>query len=332
MTGFAWPLLFLLLPLPWLVRRFTANAYVDGGEALKIPFFRDIADLKCRRAGRIASSGKGRLLMLSLIWALLIAAAARPQWVGDAVPVTEKARNLIMAVDISGSMSMNDFEFHNKYVDRLSVVKLLADTFISNREGDRIGVVAFGSDSYLYVPLTSDIKTVRQMLKELEIGFAGQLTAIGDALGLSLKSMQEIPSDSKVIILLSDGTANAGALNVEQAIQLAKKMNVKIYTIGVGAYTKQIRSPFGTQKINPSVDLDEKALKNIASQTGGDYFRAYDTKELQNIYQKIDELEPTEIDRIYVRPVRELFFFPLGAALVLSLIMVLFMLAENRKS
>ena len=332
MTGFAWPLLFLLLPLPWLVRKFAGSPAKEGGEALKIPFFRDIAGLKSRKGSVLSSSGKGRLVFLSILWILLVCAAARPQWVGDVVPATENVLNLIMAIDISGSMSMDDFELNGKYLDRLSVVKAVADSFIAGREGDRIGLVAFGTNSYLYVPLTADTDTARKMLDELEIGFAGQLTSIGDALGLSLKSMQEIPSDSKVIILLSDGTSNSGNLNVEQAINLARKMKVKIYTIGVGAYIKSIRTPFGTQKTNPSKELDEENLQKIATSTGGEYFRAYNTSELQRIYQKIDELEPSEIGSFYIRPVRELFFFPLGAALLLSMLAVLFALAEARKS
>ncbi len=331
MTGFEWPILFLLLPLPWFIRKFFGVQDREGGEALKVPFFREVSHIKFRKGIFIGSFSKGRLIYLSLIWFLLVTALARPQWVGEVVSASSEARNLIMAVDISGSMSMDDFVLGNKYLDRLSVVKRVADEFISKRTGDRVGVVAFGTNSYLYVPLTADIDTARELLSELEIGFAGELTSIGDALGLSLKSMQEIPSESKVIILLSDGTSNSGNINVNQAINLARKMGVKIYTIGVGAYTKTIRSPFGSQKINPSTDLDEESLKEIASSTGGEYFRAYDTAELEKIYRKIDELEPSRVDNFYVRPVRELFFFPLGLAVILSILGVFFALFEARR-
>ena len=320
MFGFAWVWLLVLLPLPFLIRSILPSDTHEGDGALRVPFFEDIAKLSNRKILSAGSNKTLRLLFLFMIWVFLVLAIARPEYAGTAQPVMDRARNMMLAVDISGSMDEKDFVLEGKQLNRISVVKKVASDFLKMRQGDKIGVVAFGTRSYLYVPITADVKTASDMLLELEVGFAGPLTAIGDALGLALKSMQEIPAESRVIILLSDGSANAGAINVEQAIKAAKAMGVKIYTIGVGAYEKEVQGMFGTQIVNPSTDLDEEALQKIAKETGGEYFRAYDTKELQKIYGKIDALEPVEAGETFVRPVKELFYIPLGIALFLSVL------------
>lgn len=323
MTGFAWPWIFVLLPLPFVVRYFFFTETGENEDALKVPFFSEVAGLSNRKNSRVSKSKTVRFIWLFLIWSLLICAAARPEWAGVAQPITQKSRNMVMVIDLSDSMRQTDFEYRGETLNRFDALKIVADDFLEKRTGDRIGIVAFGLRAYEYVPLTSDLNTARNMLKELEIGFAGPLTSVGDAMGVALKGMEGLPAKDRVMILLSDGAANAGVVNIEQAIRAAKEMGVKVYTIGIGAYEQKVRGLFGTQVINPAVDLDEETLKRIAGETGGEYFRAYDLKEFEKIYDRIDELEPVISSTLFVRPRGELFYYPLGAAIFLSIIMLL---------
>jgi Ca-activated chloride channel family protein len=321
MTGFAWPFMFLLLFLPFAVRKFLFVSDTGENDALRVPFYSEVAALTNRKGTvKVAGNKKFRLLFLLFIWILLVTAAARPQWAGPAQPVTQKSRNMIMTIDLSESMEITDFEYKGQRLDRFQALKIAANNFLDKRKGDRVGLVAFGTEAYEYVPLTLDLKTAKDMFSELEIGFAGPLTAIGDALGLALKKIKDVPSNDKVIILLSDGEANAGLINVEQALKTAKEMQVKIYTIGIGAYEQKIKGLFGTQIVNPSEGLDEATLQKIADETGGKYYRAYDTKEFLKIYDDIDALEPVISAETFVRPVKELFYYPLGLALILSVL------------
>jgi len=328
MTGFAWPFMFVFLSLPFLVRRFLFLNDAQGTDALKVPFYREIAGLSNRKGTVDKNTNKLRLAFLFFIWTLLVIAAARPEWTGPAQPVTQKSRNMIMAIDLSDSMKRPDFEYKGHQLDRFQALKIAVEDFLDKRKGDRIGLVVFGTEAYEYIPLTLDLQTAKDMFSELETGFAGPLTSIGDALGLALKKIEGIPSKDKVIILLSDGESNAGVINVEQALKTAKEMQVKVYTIGIGAYEQKVRGMFGTQVINPSEGLDEKTLQKIAEETGGKYYRAYDTQEFLKIYSDIDALEPIESAETFVKPVKELFYYPLGLALILS---VAAAFAINRK-
>jgi len=312
-----WLWAFALLPLPLLVRFFLPPVRRQQAVAY-VPFAAEWPDAVA------ASSDKHervRLWLATLVWLLVIVAAARPQWVGDAVELPVSGRDLMLAVDISGSMQTQDFEMSGRAVDRLTATKAVADAFIQRREGDRIGLILFGSNAYVQTPLTFDRKTVRRLLDEAVIGLAGKATAIGDAIGLAVKRLKEgktSASHDQVLILLTDGVNDAGVISPMQAAELAAKRELTIYTIGIGADAMMIQSFFGTRQVNPSAQLDEKTLKAIAEKTGGRYFRAHDTKELQQIYHLIDKLEPVVKDKQVYRPRHALFMWPLALALLLA--------------
>jgi len=317
---FEWPWLLLVLPLPWLVRRFLPPASVQQA-ALLVPF---LADFESVSEGRVSVTQSRWPLWLALLgWLLLVLAAARPQWLGEPILLPQSGRDLLLAVDLSGSMQEDDFEISGRRVDRLTATKQVAGEFIERREGDRIGLILFGAQAYVQAPLTFDRQTVLTLLYEAAIGLAGKETAIGDAIGLAVKRLQGVESQRRVLILLTDGANTAGEVAPLKAAELAAEKGLKIYTIGVGATEKEVRSLFGTRRVNPSRDLDEKTLSAIAEQTGGRYFRARNTQELQQIYRLLDELEPSEGEAISYRPRSALYPWLLAAVLLISLPLLL---------
>ena len=316
MIEFAWPYVFLCLPLPWLVRKFIPTVDATRQAALKAPFLEELQDLPT--AHRIAAPTHSLLWLAVLAWVLLVTASARPQWLGEPIELAMSGRDLMMAVDLSGSMETPDFKLNGRAVDRLTATKAVAGQFIDRRVGDRIGLILFGDRAYLQAPLTFDRKTVHTLLEESAIGLAGEKTAIGDAIGLAVKRLRDNPENQRILILLSDGANTAGEVQPLQAAELAVKEKLKIYTIGVGADEMVIRDFFGSRRVNPSQDLDEKTMTAIAEKTGGRYFRARDTEELNKIYDMLNELEPVEKDKRYFRPRAELFPWPLGVALILA--------------
>jgi len=227
-------------------------------------------------------------------------------------------RDLLLAVDLSGSMSTKDFVLKGQQVDRLAAVKAIAGDFIRRRVGDRLGLILFGLNAYVQSPLTFDRKTVNTLLQESAIGLAGDQTSIGDAIGLAVKELRRNPAGNKVLILLTDGANDAGNVDPAQAAKLAAKEGLTIYTIGIGAESVMVPSLFGMQRVNPSQGLDEETLKTIAKATGGRYFRARDTSELNKIYSIIDRLQPVDQEKQTFRPQHSLFFWPLAAALILA--------------
>lgn len=323
MTHFAWIWMFVLLPLPLLMRRLLPRAGNGDGQALKVPFFESVSSLSVSRRPSFAVGLKARRILGASVWLLLVCAAARPQWTGEALKVPSEGRNLMLVLDISGSMREGDFELNGRPVTRWDAVRSVADAFVKKREGDRVGVVLFGERAYVYVPLTFDLKTVSTLLNEAEVGMAGTQTAIGDALGLALKATEEVPAQSRVIVLLSDGEANAGTFRPLDAARLAEKAGVKIYTIGAGSDSVAFQGMFGSVKLPRDAEIDERTLKSIAAMTGGEYFRAKDTLQLERIYDKIDALEPVKNDDVFVRPVKELFYYPLALAFGLSVLAAL---------
>ncbi len=312
--GLAWAWLLLLLPLPWLLRRWLAAASRAGLQALRVPWF-----------GQVAAAGKAWLsqpllaALAALAWLFLVLAAARPQWVGEIETLPITGRDLLLAVDISGSMDTQDMVLGGRTVNRLAVVKKVAGEFIQGRRGDRVGLVLFGSRAYLQTPLTFDTETTAILLDEAEIGLAGRETAIGDAIGLAVKRLRQDAASERVLILLTDGANTAGEVQPMQATEFAAREGLRIYTVGVGADEMMVQDFFGTRMVNPSADLDEDTLRAIAERTGGAYFRARDAEALAHIYEQLDELEPVESDQEAIRPVDELFFWPLAAALLLVL-------------
>lgn len=320
MFHFVAPLIFVLLPLPLLMRAVLPRADAQNDEALKVPFFADLKMLPERRAFAVLGGASVRRFLALAVWALVVCAAARPQWAGEAQKIESEGRNLMLVLDVSGSMAEPDFMLNGSPVRRWDAVQAVARYFLKKREGDRVGVILFGERAYLYTPLTYDLQTVSTLLAEADVGIAGKQTAIGDALGLALKNTVDLPAKSKVVILLSDGVANAGVMKPLEAAEIAKKAGVKVYTVGAGSDTVEMTGLFGMMQIPRGDEIDEETLKQIAKMTGGRYFRAKNTAELVEIYDDINALEPVKNDDVFIRPVKELFYVPLAAAFALSVL------------
>jgi Ca-activated chloride channel family protein len=314
MIHFAWLWVLLALPLPLLVRWLFPACNPVEQAALKVPFLNDIAELQTQASLKASSWA---LWLAVAAWLLLVLACARPQWLGEPIEQAISGRDLMMAVDLSRSMEAQDFILNKRPVDRLTAIKAIASDFINRRVSDRIGLILFGTQAYLQTPLTFDRKTVQTLLNEAVIGLAGDNTAIGDAIGLAVKRLKNQPDNSHVLILLTDGANTAGEVTPLKAAELAAANKLKIYTIGIGADEMLVPSLFGNRKVNPSQDLDEKTLIKIAESTGGYYYRARNIDELNNIYMRLDELEPVEKDKQYFRPRTELYMYPLALALAL---------------
>lgn len=321
MMQFEWPWGLLLLPLPLLVYYLLPPASSANEAALKVP---NIAAFQPALLSKPALKPTPWLLILALIaWGLLLLAIARPQWLGEPIELAISGRDLMLAVDLSGSMGVKDFKINGRAVNRLVATKHVAQQFIQQRKGDRLGLILFAEKAYLQTPLTFDLTTVNTLLLESAIGLAGKRTAIGDAIGLAIKRLAKVAENSRVLILLTDGANTAGQVTPVKAAQLAAQQNIKIYTIGMGADEMIQQSFFGSRKINPSADLDEKTLRDIAEHTGGQYFRARDTQELQGIYQQLDKLEPAEQETVTLRPEQSLYFWFLAASLLFASVVVL---------
>jgi Ca-activated chloride channel family protein len=321
MFEFAWPWVFILLPLPLLVL-WRARPVAQQETALRVPFYSLLAGME--EGGRRQNGGQWlQKILLTLMWLCCLTAAARPQWVGEPVQLPATGRDLLLAVDISGSMETPDMTLQNRNLQRVDVVKYVVGDFVKRRQNDRLGLILFGSNAYLQAPLTFDRTTVNTLLQEAQLGFAGQQTAIGDAVGLAIKRLRERPESSRVVILLTDGANTAGEVEPRQAADLAKLAGVKIYTVGVGADEMIQQTIFGRRRVNPSADLDEPTLQYIAEQTGGAYFRARNPEELVRIYAELDRLEPIQQDDEVFRPVNALFYWFLAGALLASFMLAL---------
>ena len=320
-SGFtiAWPWLLALAPLPWVLRWLMPASHSDDMQALRVPWFSAVAG-----TGKAGWMKRPLLaLVAALVWLLLVAAASRPQWVGEIESMPVTGRDLLLAVDISGSMDTQDMVLNNTAVNRLKVVKKVAGEFIKRRHGDRVGLILFGSRAYLQTPLTFDTQTTATLLNESEIGLAGRETAIGDAIGLAVKRLRDDAASDRVLVLLTDGANTSGEVQPLQAAEFAARDGLTVYTVGVGADEMMVQDFFGSRVVNPSADLDEDTLRWIADQTGGRYFRARDAKGLEKIYEILDELEPVESDVEIIRPVDELFYWPMSLAYVLALVTAL---------
>lgn len=325
MITFQWLWAFALLPLPLLVRWLVPPAGRARAGALRVPFFRELA-----AAGLTGASGRSRQLLqmaaLTLIWLLLVAAAARPVYQGKPVAIPVEGRDIMLAVDLSESMATGDMGGAGAVMNRLMAVKAVVDNFIDHRKGDRLGLIVFGQLAFVQAPLTFDRNAVRDLLASSSIGMVGGSTAMGDAIALAMKTLRTRPEDERILILLTDGANTAGALDPLDAAELARQEHVKIYTIGVGSDVLPTGQPTALLGLAP----DEATLKQIAATTGGRYFRARDAKGLAAIYDDIDRVEPVAGEPIYLTPSVSLFQWPLGLALVLSFALAALMAAPRR--
>ena len=330
MLSFVWPWFYLILPLPILYRKLRRSANSES-PYLESTILLSIAETQNRL---VSSTSQRRLLILLLIiaWLSLVTAIARPVNIGDPVALPTTGRDILLAVDISGSMEREDMIINGRQVNRLYAVKSVVGEFVNTREGDRLGLILFGERAYLQTPLTFDTKTLQDLLIEAQIGFAGNGTAIGDAIGLSVKKLKERPDSSRVLILLTDGSNTAGILSPSEASEIAKKAKVKIYTIGIGDGRQRNQGLFGQTLVNQNNDLDERTLTAIADLTGGKYFRARDPRELRSIYDQLNKLEPIDQDEELLRPITSLFHWPLALFLTCSLLIILIRLFSDKKS
>ena len=327
MFELAWPWIFLLFPLPWLLR-WLLPAADSGDAALKIGFLSELEALSGRRARAVLPGWRQQLPYL-VVWLLLLFAAARPEWLGEPLPMPSSGRDLLLAVDVSGSMDFPDMHWEDEEVSRLTLVKHLLGDFISERHGDRVGLILFGSKAYLQAPLTFDRQTVRTWLEEAMVGIAGSETAIGDAIGLAVKRLRERPADSRVLVLITDGANNGGEIDPLLAATLAANENVKIHTIGIGA-APETGGLLGQLGFNPGLELDETTLRAIAEETGGEYFRVRSGEELVAVNGALDLLEPAEQKLTQARVADALYVWPLSAALLISLLLVVARLWQPR--
>jgi Ca-activated chloride channel family protein len=319
MIHFDWPWVAALLPLPFILRYLLKPVEADNEAALRVPF---LSEFSSELKSEYKIDVKRKLLFLAILaWCCLVAAGTRPLWLGEFVEIPISGRDLMLAVDLSKSMIEEDFIIDEKLVNRLYATQAVAGEFIERRVGDRLGLILFGEQAYLQTPLTFDRTTVRALLDESAIGLAGPSTAIGDAIGLAVKRLRDQEEQSRVVILLTDGANTSGEIESLAAADIAAREGLKIYTIGIGADEKIVRSLFGSHRVNPSADLDEETLQAIADKTGGQYFRARDTEQLEQIYQMLDELEPIEKDVQRFRPQITLFHWPLALSLLLFLIL-----------
>ncbi|MET0937151.1 MAG: VWA domain-containing protein [Luteibacter sp.] len=316
MPEFAWPWLFALLPLPWLLRRVLRP--VKPAQALNLPQ----PGLSLVQAS-VTRAPFGATVLLALAWACLVTASARPQRLGAPEPQQRSGRATMLAVDLSGSMEMEDMQLAGRDVSRFTAVEAIAGDFIDRRAGDEVGLILFGTQAYLVTPLTYDLDAVRAQLHAAVVGLPGRETAIGDALGVAVKRLADMPEQARVVVLLTDGVNNAGAIAPREAARAAKAAGVRVYTIGIGANAMRVSDFFGNHVENPSADLDVGMLTDIANQTGGRFFRATDSEEIADAYRAIDALEPVPQKVAALRPRYELFRWPLLAALVLFAIATL---------
>lgn len=314
MFEFAWWWMWFALPLPILVYILPSKTQTQSA-ALRVPQLTQGLEVTSRKPNK-----NWLLLSISLLaWIALVGASARPQWLGEPVSIAAEGRDLMIAVDLSGSMKIDDMQVKGRQVDRLAMIKYVLSDFIERRIGDRLGLILFADTAYLQAPLTYDRETVGQLLNESMIGLVGEQTAIGDAIGLAIKRFSSKKESNKVLILLTDGQNTAGNITPKQANELAINNGVTVYTIGVGADKMLVKSIFGNRQINPSQELDEDMLSEIAQSTGGQYFRARDAQSMEIIYAKLDELEPIARESRQMRPLQALYFYPLGLALLLTI-------------
>ncbi len=317
MFELASPWVFVLLPLPLFLWYLLPQAKVKFIAALEVPFFEAMKQIVQKEQQSMIAQAS--LIIPALIWLLLVIALAGPRWVGEPVPVKREGYNIMMALDLSGSMEVTDMLLHSRPVSRLLVVKRAAKQFVEDRKGDRIGLILFGTQAYLQTPLTYDRHSVLVRIDDATVGLAGKTTSIGDAVGLAVKRLEDVPKQGRVIILLTDGANNSGVLTPLKAAEIAKENGIKIYTIGLGAESDPgAITPDNFFDVNVSADLDEDTLEKMAKMTGGQYFRATDPDSLGTIYQKINQLERIKQEQASIRPQKEYYPWFIVLALLLG--------------
>ena len=318
MFEFAWPWLFVLLPLPWLIHTLAPPAREYGAD-LSVPFYNELETLQHAAQANGLRRWFSQSTLYILVWFLLILACARPQLHGELQQRPITGRDLLIAVDVSNSMLYSDMTLNGNSLSRMEFVKLWLDNFISQRQGDRVGLILFGAQAYLQAPLTYDHHSVRTWVEEAQPGIAGSTTAIGDAIGLAIKRLRQRPAEQRVLLLITDGANNSGVMSPVAAAQLAARYQIKIYTLGIGSSAVS-----DLEKLidSSSLELDEQSLTDIAQRTGGQYFHVTDSNDFIAIQHSLSQLEPGSNYQSPQRKIGELYNWPLGAAFLLSLLWV----------
>jgi Ca-activated chloride channel family protein len=307
----AYPWMLLLVVLPVLLRPLLP-AWREERKAIRLPWFDRIAALTGQRPGK--KSGVSPLqwweaILLMLLWSLLVLALARPQLLEPPQSQTLPTRDMLLLVDLSGSMETKDFtDSRSQQVERLDAVKEVLDEFLTRREGDRVGLIVFGSAAFTQIPFTQDLDVARLLLEETEVRMAGPKTAFGDAIGLGITLFERSELDQRVMIALTDGNDTGSRIPPAEAARIARDRQITIHVVGVGD-----PASVGEEA------LDEQALNDVAKITGGRYFHADDRLELEQIYAELDRLDTREIQTISHQPRRDLYYWPLGAFLLLGL-------------
>ena len=324
MLSFSAPFLLLALPLPWLIWRFLPP-HRETVQAFRIPFFRQIAQATNQepRPGSVVLS-RSRLQMGTAIatWGLLIVALAGPERVGAPIEITKSARDMVLAIDISGSMNEVDFQSaEGERLQRLAAVQNVVSDFVAEREGDRVALIVFGSQAYLQAPLTEDLQTISTLIDQTAVGMAGPHTALGDAIGLAIRTFEASEIQERVLIVLSDGADTGSLMSPINAAEIARQENVQIYTIAVG-------DPEGEGENR----VDLATLDEIARRSGGEAFFAGDVNALAEVYARIDELNPRDVETLSYRPRRSLAYVPMGLAALLATLAVLALHLRARRT
>ena len=318
--GFAWPWLLAAIPLPWLVHALLP-ARPSQVPALRVPWGERLR--KVASGGLLQATSRSFPWLAMLAWSLLCVAAARPQDLGPPIAPPQVGRDMMLAVDLSASMGEEDMELGGRLVDRLTAAKAVLADFLDRRVGDRIGLVVFGDRAFALTPLTLDRDSVRQQLDASVVGLAGRATALGDAIALSTKRLQQQDTEQRVLIVLTDGVNTAGVLEPAKAAQIARDAGVRIHAIAFGGEGGGALSVFGFSLPTGGDEVDEAGLQKIAQLTGGRFFRARDTEALAGIYAEIDALEPVKRQGQAVRPKIERYPWPLGLALAAGVLALL---------
>lgn len=300
----------LLLPLPLLLVRLVPPSE-SKRPALWAPWFKRVTSLLDQAGPRTATKvvvKRNDSLLRWAIWMLLLLALARPQLLEDPIEQVVPTRDLLLIVDLSGSMEANDFTTRDgERIDRLTAVKQVLDDFLQRREGDRVGLIVFGNAAFVQVPFTQDLDACRILLEETTVRMAGPRTVFGDAIGLGITLFERSEVDQRVIIALTDGNDTGSQVPPAEAAKIAKDNEVVVHVIGVGD-----PSTTGEEA------LDEAALRAVAATTEGRYFHANDREELESIYTEIDQLDTREVESISYHPRRDLFHWPLAAMLLVG--------------
>jgi len=303
MIEFAYPELFFLIPLPLLVI-WLAPVYKEKKSSVKVPYFTRLVDVTGEKpqSGAVLINRKNiQRIITTVAWLCLVTSMAKPESIGPAIVQQKSARDLMIAVDLSGSMSVQDFTLENNdVVDRLTAVKQVLVNFAQQRDHDRLGLILFGDAPYLQAPFTADIETWLALLNETEIGMAGQSTAFGDAIGLSISVFESSETKNRVLIVLTDGNDTGSKVPPVEAAKVAAAYNIKIYTIAVGDPTA-----VGEEKVDLAV------LKQMSAVTNGASFQALNRDELQQVYNEINTMEPELFDSVSFRPRTSIHHYPI---------------------